>query len=68
MNHTQLIPPVTLEEFRVQFKLTIRKIKKDTKIEYSIVQLHNQFKVVGLLTKSPYISTFTINFTPDIPR
>ena len=30
--------------------------------------MHNQFKVVGLLTKSPYISTFTIDFTPDIVR
>ena len=68
MNHSQFIPPVTLEEFKVKFKLTVGKMKKDTKIEYSIVQLHNQFKVVGLLTKSPYISTFTIDFTPDIPR
>ena len=68
MNHTQLLPPVTLEKFRVKFKLTIGKMKKDTKIEYSVVQLHNQFKVVGLITKSPYISTFTIDFTPDIPR
>ena len=65
MNHTQLLPPVTLEEFRVKFKLTIGKMKKDTKREYSVVQLHNQFKVVGLITKSPYISTFTIDFTPD---
>ena len=43
-------------------------MKKDTKIEYSVVQLHNQFKVVGLITKSPFISTFTIDFAPDIPR
>ena len=67
MDHTQFLPPVTLEEFRIKLTLTIGKMKKDTKIEYSIVQLHNQFKVVGLLTKSPYISTFTIDFTPDIP-
>ena len=68
MNTTQFIPPVTLEEFRFKFKLTLGKMKKDTKIEYSVVQLHNQFKVVGLITKSPFISTFTIDFTPDIPR
>ena len=68
MDSTQFTPPVTLEEFRVKFKLTIGKMKKDTKIEYSVVQLHNQFKVVGLFTKAPYISTFTIDFTPDIPR
>ena len=68
MDHKQLIPPVTLDEFRIRFKLTVGKMKKDTKIEYSIVQLHNQFKVVGFLTKPPYISTFTIDFTPDIPR
>ena len=68
MNSTQFIPPVTFEEFRFQFKLTLGKMKKDTKIEYSVVQLHNQFKVVGLITKSPFISTFTIDFTPDIPR
>ena len=68
MDHTHLAPPVTLDDFRVKFKLTIGKMKKDTKIEYSIVQLHNQSKVVGLLTKSPYICTFTIDFTPDIPR
>ena len=49
MNHTQLLPPVTLEEFRVKFKLTIGKMKKGTKIEYSVVQLHNQFKVVGVI-------------------
>ena len=47
MNSTQFIPPVTLEEFRFKFKLTLGKMKKDTKIEYSVVQLHNQFKVVG---------------------
>ena len=41
MNHSQLIPPVTLEEFKVKFKLTVGKMKKDKKIEYSIVQLHN---------------------------
>ena len=68
MDPPHLVPPVTLDEFRIKFKLTIGKMKKDTKIEYSIVQLHNQFKVVGLLTKSPYISTFTIDFTPDIAR
>ena len=68
MDHQHLAPPVTLDEFRIKFKLTVGKMKKDTKIEYSIVQLHNQFKVVGLLTKSPYISTFTIDFTPDIVR
>ena len=68
MDHQHLAPPVTLDEFRIKFKLTVGKMKKDTKIEYSIVQLHNQFKVVGLLTKSPYISTFTIDFTPDIAR
>ena len=68
MNSTQFIPPVTLEEFRFKFKLTLGKMKKDTKIEYSVVQLHNQFKVVGLITKSPFISTFTIDFSPDIPR
>ena len=68
MNTPQFIPPVTLEEFRFKFKLTLGKMKKDTKIEYSVVQLHNQFKVVGLITKSPYISTFTIDFAPDIPR
>ena len=68
MNTPQLIPPVTLEEFRFKFKLTLGKMKKDTKTEYSVVQLHNQFKVVGLITKSPFISTFTIDFTPDIPR
>ena len=67
MDHTQFLPPVTLEEFKVKFQLTIGKMKKDTKIEYSIVQLRNQFKVVGLLTEFPYISTFTIDFTPDIP-
>ena len=60
--------PVTLDEFRIKFKLTIGKMKKDTKIEYSVVQLNNQFKVVGLFTKTPFISTFTIDFTPDIPR
>ena len=60
--------PVTLDEFKIKFKLTIGKMKKDTKIEYSVVQLNNQFKVVGLFTKTPYISTFTIDFTPDIPR
>ena len=68
MNTPQFIPPVTLEEFKFKFKLTLGKMKKDTKIEYSVVQLHNQFKVVGLITKSPYISTFTIDFAPDIPR
>ena len=68
MNTPQFIPPVTLEEFKFKFKLTLGKMKKDTKIEYSVVQLHNQFKVVGLVTKSPYISTFTIDFAPDIPR
>ena len=68
MNTPQFIPPVTLDEFRFKFKLTLGKMKKDTKIEYSVVQLHNQFKVVGLITKSPFISTFTIDFTPDIPR
>ena len=68
MNTPQFIPPVTLEECRFKFKLTLGKMKKDTKIEYSVVQLHNQFKVVGLITKSPYISTFTIDFAPDIPR
>ena len=68
MNTPQFIPPVTLEEFRFKFKLTLGKMKKDTKIEYSVVQLHNQFKVVGLITKFPYISTFTIDFAPDIPR
>ena len=68
MDYQHLAPPVTLEELRIKFKLTVGKMKKDTKIEYSIVQLHNQFKVVGLLTKSPYISTFTIDFTPDIAR
>ena len=68
MNTTQFNPTVTLEEFRFKFKLTLGKMKKDTKIEYSVVQLHNKFKVVGLITKSPFISTFTINFTPDIPR
>ena len=68
MNTPQFIPPVTLEEFRFKFKLTLGKMKKDTKIEYSVVQLHNQFKVVGLITKSPFISTFTIDFAPDIPR
>ena len=68
MNSTQFIPPVTLEEFRFKFKLTLGKMKKDTKIEYSVVQLHNQFKVVGLITKSPFISTVTIDFSPNIPR
>ena len=68
MNTPQFIPPVTLEEFKFKFKLPLGKMKKDTKIEYSVVQLHNQFKVVGLITKSPYISTFTIDFAPDIPR
>ena len=68
MEGAHFIPPVTLDEFRIKFKLTVGKMKKDTKIEYSIVQLHNQFKVVGLFTKSPYISTFTIDFTPDVPR
>ena len=68
MDVPHFVPPVTLDEFRIKFKLTVGKMKKDTKIEYSIVQLHNQFKVVGLLTKSPYISTFTIDFTPDIAR
>ena len=68
MNTPQFIPPVTLDEFRFKFKLTLGKMKKDTKIEYSVVQLHNQFKVVGLITKSPFISTFTIDFSPDIPR
>ena len=62
MDVPPFVPPVTLDEFRIKFKLTVGKMKKDTKIEYSIVQLHNQFKVVGLLTKSPYISTFTIDF------
>ena len=52
MNTPQYIPPVTLEEFKFKFKLTLGKMKKDTKIEYSVVQLHNQFKVVGLITKS----------------
>ena len=65
---SQFLPPVSLEEFRIKFKLTVGKMKKDTKIEYSVVQLHNQFKVVGIITKSPYISTFTIDFTPDVPR
>ena len=46
MNTPQFIPPVTLEEFKFKFKLTLGKMKKDTKIEYSVVQLHNQFKVV----------------------
>ena len=68
MNTPQFIPPVTLEEFKFKFKLTLGKMKKDTKIEYSVVQLHNQFKVVGLITKCPYIATFTIDFAPDIPR
>ena len=68
MNTTQFIAPVTFEEFRFKFKLTLGKMKKDTKIEYSVVQLHNQFKVVGLITKSPFISTFKIDFAPDIPR
>ena len=68
MNATHFMPPVTLDEFKIKFKLTLGKMKKDTKIEHSVVQLHNQFKVVGLITKSPFILTFTIDFTPDIPR
>ena len=64
MNSTQFIPPVTLEEFRFKFKLTLGKMKKDTKIEYSVVQLHNQFKVVGLITKSPFIRWFKFTLKP----
>ena len=43
-------------------------MKKDSKIEFTVVQLTNQFKIIGIMTKSPDISTFTIDLQPDVPR
>ena len=60
--------PVTLDELRMKFKLTLGVMKRGTKIEYTVVKLNNQFKITGIITLPPDVSTFTIDLTPDIPR
>ena len=37
MDNPHLALPVTLDEFRIKFKLTVGKMKKDTKIEYCTI-------------------------------
>ena len=60
-------PPLTLQELQVRFKSMFNIIDMDTRVDFSVIPLHNHFKVSGILLKYPDISTFTIDLIPNIP-
>ena len=62
------IPPVTLQELKTKLKLMLGATTRDTKLEYTVVEISQQFKIIGVYTKNFDMSSFTIDLMSGIPR
>lgn len=62
------IPPVTLEELKTKLKLMLGATTRDTKLEYTVVEISQQFKIIGVYTRFFDMSSFTIDLMSGIPR
>ena len=61
------IPPVTLEELKSKLRLMLGATTRDTKLEYTVVEI-SQFKIIGIYTRFGDMSSFTIDLMSGIPR
>ena len=68
MTMNQETGPVTLEELRCKFKKVIGFVQPGITLNYTIIPLHDHFKIVGYMAKGQDISTFTVDLTPNISR
>ena len=62
------IPPVTLEELKTKLKLMLGATTRDTKLEYTVLEISQQFKIIGVYTRFFDMSSFTIDLMSGIPR
>ena len=62
------LPPVTLEELKTKLKLMLGATTKDIRLEFAVVEIAHQFKIIAIYTKQADRSTFTIDLVPGIPR
>ena len=38
------------------------------KIQFTVVHVNNQFKIVGTLSDGPHVSTYTLDLQANVPR
>ena len=62
------IPHVTLEELKTKLKLMLGATTRDTKLEYTALEISQQFKIIGVYTRFFDMSSFTIDLMSGIPR
>ena len=62
------IPPVTLEELKTKLKLMLGATTRDTKLEYTVLEISQQFKIIGVYTRFFDMSSSTIDLMSGIPR
>ena len=60
--------PITLDEIRPQVKAMFFPLDHDMKVKYTLVNINNQFKIVGIFTASAHVSTFTLDLQQNVPR
>ena len=60
--------PITLDEIRPQVKAMFFPMDHDMKVNYTLVNINNQFKIVGIFTSSAHVSTFTLDLQQHVPR
>ena len=60
--------PITLDEIRPKVKAMFFPMDHDMKVKYTLVNINNQFKIVGIFTSSAHVSTFTLDLQQNVPR
>ena len=60
--------PLTAHEIRLKVQLMFGHREPLMTIKHTVVQLNDQFKIVGSFTKDSHISTFTLEMNTNVPR